>query len=404
MKSQDLQIGVIGSGGRGGLLGSLAHRPGRGSRVVACCDTNPATLAQNRALYGPDIFTTGDDRALLARDLDAVIIATPDFLHEEQAVAALRRGRAVYLEKPMAITIAGCDRILRAAAKSGARLYLGHNMRHMPFVRKMKSLIDGGAIGEVKACWVRHFVGHGGDFYFRDWHAERRYSTGLLLQKAAHDLDVIHWLCGGYSRLVNALGGLTLYGEVTHRLPATPGARPRPADPLRMEVWPPGSQRGLNHRIDVEDLSMVQMRLDNGVFASYAQCHYTPDYWRNYTVIGTEGRLENFGNGEPGTEVRVWNRRKIGYAAEADQTHCIRAAQGTHGGADPRIIAEFIRFAREGGATDTSPLAARESVATGCTATASLRAGGIPLAVPRLSAKLVLQTSSSNSTPENLNV
>ncbi len=48
-------------------------------------------------------------------------------------------------------------------------------------------------------AWVanfNNFVGSGGDFYFRDWHAERRYSTGLLLQKAAHDIDVIHWLCG----------------------------------------------------------------------------------------------------------------------------------------------------------------------------------------------------------------
>ena len=383
MKTNDLQIGIIGSGGRGEFLGGLAHRPGRGARVRACCDVNARALARNRAAYGGDIFTTGDYRALLTRDLDAVIVATPDFLHEEQAVAALRLGLAVYLEKPMAITIAGCDRILRAAAKSGARLYVGHNMRHMPFVRKMKSLIDDGVIGEVKACWVHHFIGHGGDFYFRDWHAERRYTTGLLLQKAAHDLDVIHWLCGGYSRLVNAMGGLTLYGDIKARLPATRRPRSRPADALRLDVWPAARQRGLNHRIDVEDLSMVQMRLDNGVFASYAQCHYTPDYWRNYTVIGTEGRLENFGNGEPDTEVRVWRRRKLGYAARADQTHRLPVARGTHGGADPRIVDEFLRFARKGGATDTSPLAARESVATGCTATASLRAGGIPLAVPR---------------------
>ena len=173
-KNSELQIGVIGSGGRGQLLGSLAHRPGRGSRVVACCDVSGATLARNRSEYGAGLFTTGDYRALLARPLDAVIIATPDFLHETQAVAR---------------TIGGCDRILRAAARTRARLYVGHNMRHMPFVKKMKALIDDGAIGEVKACWVRHFVGHGGDFYFRDWHAERRYTTGLLLQKAAHDLD-----------------------------------------------------------------------------------------------------------------------------------------------------------------------------------------------------------------------
>ena len=55
------------------------------------------------------------------------------------------------------------------------------------------------------------------------------------------------------------------------------------------------------------------MQLDNGVFASYQQCHYTPDYWRNYTVIGTEGRLENFGDDSDGV-VNVWTRRHSGFA------------------------------------------------------------------------------------------
>ena len=316
-----------------------------------------------------------------------MIIATPDFLHEQQALATLERGFALYLEKPMALTIAGCDRILRAAARTRARLYVGHNMRHMPFVRKMKSLIDGGAIGEVKACWVRHFVGHGGDFYFRDWHAERRYTTGLLLQKAAHDIDILHWLCGGYTRLVNALGGLTLYGDLPGRLPPTKGPRRiRPGD-MQPDLFPPTRARRLNHRIDVEDLSTMQMRLDNGVFATYAQCHFTPDYWRNYTVIGTAGRIENFGNGEPGTHLRLWNRR-AGYHPKGDVTYKIPVTRGTHGGADPMIMAEFLRFARDGGETETSALAARESVAAGCQATASLRRHGVPLKVPPVSAAL----------------
>ena len=387
MKKTDLLVGIIGSGGRGANLGRMAHRPGQGARIVACCDMSPATLERNRADYGPDIFTTHDYHALLARGLDAVIVSTPDFLHEEHAVAALRLGLALYLEKPMALTIAGCDRILRAAQKAGARLYLGHNMRHMPFVRKMKELIAGGAIGEVKACWCRHFVGHGGDFYFRDWHAERRYVNGLLLQKAAHDLDVIHWLCGGYSRLVNALGGQTLYHALPGRDPATPGPRKVSFTEAQLTGFPPTAARGLNHRIDVEDLSTVQMRLDNGVFATYAQCHYTPDYWRNYTVIGTEGRLENFGNGEPGTYLRLWNRR-ASWKDRGDVTIKIPRARGSHGGADPGIMTEFLRFARDGGQTDTSPIAARESVATGCRATESLRHGGIPLRVPPVPARL----------------
>jgi len=389
MKNSDLKIGLIGSAGRGASLGTLAHRPGKGARIVACCDIASHALDEARDAYthkGEPPFTTRDYRELLAladsAQLDAVIIATPDYLHEEHAVAALERGLAVYLEKPMALTIAGCDRILATAKARGARLYVGHNMRHMGFVRKMKALIDEGVIGEVKACWCRHFVGHGGDFYFRDWHADRRYSNSLLLQKAAHDIDIIHWLCGGYTRLVNALGGLTLYGALPDRAPATKG--PPPGIALRgmdFTTFPPTLQRGLNHRIDVEDLSAMQMQLSNGVYATYAQCHYTPDYWRSYTIIGSEGRLENFGNGGPGTVVRLWNKRSS-YNATGDATYKIAKTRGSHGGADPLIIGEFLRYVREGGATDTSPLAARESIAAGCLATESLRNGGIPLKVP----------------------
>ncbi|MGH7996652.1 MAG: Gfo/Idh/MocA family protein [Opitutaceae bacterium] len=386
----DLRLGVIGSGGRGRYLSRIAHARGAGARIVATCDVVPAVLARDRVCYGRSIFTTDDYRALLDQaELDAVIIASPDFLHEEQAVAALSRGLAVYLEKPMAISIAGCDRILRAAASHKARLYVGHNLRHARFVRKMKELIDAGAIGRPKACWVRHFIANGGDYYFQDWHAERRFSHGLLLQKAAHDIDIAHWLCGGYSRQVSAMGALTVYGDIKRRLPEIPGPRRIEGRIVRREIWPPTRQHGLNHRIDVEDLSQMLMKLDNGVLANYAQCHYTPDSWRNFTVIGTEGRIENFGDVGPDTTVRLWTRRRPGYFPGGDRVFRLPTNSADHGGADRSIIAEFLRFARRGGKTDTSPVAARESVATGYMATESLRAGGKPMRVPPPPAGLI---------------
>ena len=136
---------------------------------------------------------------------------------EEIVIAALKSGKATFAEKPLAISIEGCDHILAAAMRTGTRLYVGHNMRHYAMVLKMKALIDEGAIGAVKAVWCRHFVGHGGDFYFKDWHAQRQHVNSLLLQKGAHDLDVIHWLAGGVSRVVQGFGRLAVYGEVTDR-------------------------------------------------------------------------------------------------------------------------------------------------------------------------------------------
>lgn len=380
---RELRIGVIGAGGRGGLAG-LAHRPDDGVRLVAGCDKDTKALERFQETYGADTLVTDDYRGVLDReDIEAVFVTTPDFLHEEHAVAAIRAGKHVYLEKPMAITIEGCDRILREAYEAKVKLYLGHNMRHFAIIRKMKDIIEAGMIGQVKAGWCRHFVSYGGDAYFKDWHAERDKSTGLLLQKGAHDIDVLHWLCGGYTQRVSAMGGLTVYDQIDDRhAPAERGDASFVAG-----NWPPLSQKGMHPKIEVEDISMVLMHLDNGVFASYQQCHFTPDGWRNYTIIGTEGRIENFNDAGEGL-VRLWNTRFDGFREEADVHFNIPPQEGTHGGGDPKIVDEFVRYIRDGGKMTTSPIAARYSVATGCTATESLRNGCNALDVPRCDPEL----------------
>jgi len=379
---QELNIGVIGAGGRG-VLSYNAHDPDNGVRLSAAADVDSTALEQFRERFGPDVFITDDYNKLLEQDtIQAVFITSPDFLHEEHASAALSAGKHVYLEKPMAITIEGCDRILRTAREHGKKLYLGHNMRHMSFIQKMKELISEGAIGEVKAGWCRHFVAYGCDAYFKDWHAERSRTTSLLLQKGAHDIDILHWLCGGYSKRVTGMGGLTLYDRITDR--RTPSEK---ADvSWKMENWPPLSQKGLNPVIDVEDLSMMLMELDNGVYCSYQQCHYSPDAWRNYTIIGTEGRIENFSDSPP--VVRLWNQR-CGFKEHGDEEFVCESPEGGHGGADPRIVREFVRYVREGGPVLTSPVAARMSVAAGCMAAESLRNGAEPRDIPPLDKCLV---------------
>ncbi|MCZ4119002.1 Gfo/Idh/MocA family protein [Streptomyces sp. H39-S7] len=385
--SSDLRIGVIGLGLRGSLA-ETAHRPDAGARVTAVADLDPAVRAGAAARF-PGAVVTDDHRTILGSpDIDAVLILTPDHTHADLACQALRAGKPVFVEKPLDITVERCDEILRTAYETGTRLYVGHNMRHMPVVRLMRDLIARGDIGEVKTVWVRHFVGHGGDFYFKDWHAERQYTNGLLLQKAAHDLDVLHWLAGGYTRQVQALGDLMVYGGPDADRRAL--GEPKAADWLGDDNWPPRAQRDLNPVIDVEDVSLVNLRLDNGVLAAYQQCHFTPDYWRNYTVIGDAGRLENFGDG-PGAVVKVWNTRRSDYRPEADAVHPVPDLQDNafHGGADPLLIDEFLRFARDGGPTDTSPIAARMAVAAGAQATASLRDGGTPRTVQPPAAELV---------------
>ncbi|APU16450.1 MULTISPECIES: Gfo/Idh/MocA family protein [Actinoalloteichus] len=379
-----LRIGVVGNGNRGIIAKTAAELDGD-ARVVAACDPLPTAHARAKERFGPDVLTTSSLSELIATGLDAAFVTSPDHLHADQACALLEAGVAVFVDKPMATTLEDCDRMLATARRTGSRLYVGHNMRHMPVIRLMRDLVVDGRIGEVKAIWCRYFVGDGGDRFFKDWHADRSKVNSLLLQKGAHDIDVIHWLAGGYTRRVSAMGGLSVYGGITDRRDRTGELITDWID--RKNNWPPLAQTGLNPVVDVEDVSMMTMALDNGVYATYSECHFTPDYWRNYTVIGTEGRIENFGLGHEGV-VRLWNRRTE-FDAEGHEEFPIPEAEGGHHGADPALLREFLAFVRTGVPTDTSPVAAREAVAAGALATESMRTTGSALDVPPLDPELV---------------
>lgn len=137
----------------------------------------------------------------------------------------------------------------------------------------------------------------------------------------------------------------------------------------------------------LEDISLLNLRLDNGVLATYQQCHFTPDYWRNYTVIGDAGRLENIGD-SGGDQIHLWTSRRSG-ARTPDRVEVIERGDGGHGGADPSLVAEFLRFVREGGPTEVSTVAARQAVAAACLGAESIRSDGAPRRVPELAPKLV---------------
>lgn len=373
----DLRIGVIGFGSRH-TVALHAHQPGEGSAITVVADPSERGTAKAREALGEDIPTVDSVEQLLAdHEVDAVMILTPDFAHASVALTTLEAGIPTFCEKPMAISVEDTDAMLALAKEKRARLYIGHNMRHMPVVRQMKAIVDSGRIGRVRAIWCRHFVGAGGDFYFKDWHAERAKSMSLLLQKGAHDIDVIHWLAGGYTRRVSGIGDLAVYGDVTDRRDNSDRLM---RDWYDADIWPPTAQKELNPVIDVEDISMLNMTLDNGVLASYQQCHFTPDYFRNYTVIGDAGRIENMGDGS-GDQIHLWESRRSG-PGRPDAVEVIARADGGHGGADPSLVAEFLRFARSGGTTEVSAVAAREAVATGVYGAESIRSGGVPLDVP----------------------
>jgi predicted dehydrogenase len=373
-----VRIGVIGIGGRGRIARHWKREDGL-SVVVGGADVTPNYFDEFREFNGDDVFLTLDYRELLARDdIDAIAVTSPDFTHEEYAVAALEAGKHVFCEKPLAITIEGCDRILEAWRASGKHLMVGFNMRYMRMFNVMKSIAEDGVIGEIKAVWVRHFVGEGGNFYYHDWHAMRRNTTSLLLQKGSHDIDMIHWLTGHYTRRVVAMGSLDFFGgdkpndldcrdcDETATCPDVATASTRTQCAFRQEV-------------DVEDHDLLLMDLEGGIKAAYLQCQYTPDYHRNYCLIGTKGRMECR---DLVGDVTVLTRRGNAPEFLSNRTYHVKPAEGGHGGADPVIADDFVQMLVTGKQPVATPLAGRMSVAVGVKGAESLRNGSIPLDIP----------------------
>ena len=383
---KEVRLGIIGVNGRGRLW-QYWHHPDEGVTVAAGADTSQDSIDKFLARCNPDAFVTKDYRELLTRDdLDGIVVATPDYLHGEMVVAALDAGKFVYCEKPLAVTVEECHAIRDASERHPGKLMIGFNMRYMPFVRKMKELVDAGEIGEIKAVWVRHFVGMGSIYYFHDWHADKKNVGSLLLQKGSHDIDVIHFITGHHSVKASAFGGLEMFGGDKDNKLACPDCELKdtciesqmPA--MNVDAKPERKYCVYRKEVNVPDNYTCMFQLDNGVPVSYNECHFTPDYHRNYTFIGTKGRIEN---SEIESTVKLWKRghgRNDQPVAVYDMLNGLTRDQLEigHGGADPQICAEFVRLIRgEISEPSVPPEAGWNAALAGLAAQYSLEHGGM---------------------------
>ena len=154
-----IQIALIGAGGQGqGDTKTALEVPG--TRLVAVADCYDGRLAHSRELWGKDIFTTRDYREILARkDIDAVIIATPDHWHKQAAVDAMKAGKDVYCEKPMIHLYSDGPEIIDAARSTGRIIQIGSQRVSSIVYAKAKDLLASDAIGKlnmVTARWDRN--------------------------------------------------------------------------------------------------------------------------------------------------------------------------------------------------------------------------------------------------------
>ena len=200
---------MIGIGHRGtGLLGQVLRQDA--VRITAICDTDPQ--ARDKAMttaarFNPRSYT--DYRQVIdLQDVDAVVVATPCYLHAEMATACLNAGKYVYCEKPLGITPEQVDMALRAAKRSKAFLQIGQQLRYMPGLREViRQIQEERILGEpfvIKAQRHSTPVRPETEQSRPAWYKDVQKSGDLIVENAVHNLDVCNWVAG--SRPESAFG------------------------------------------------------------------------------------------------------------------------------------------------------------------------------------------------------
>ncbi|KAM3921674.1 putative oxidoreductase YteT isoform 2-T2 [Leptodactylus fuscus] len=352
-------------------------------KIVGVADPlSPAkeTIKMMHRIDEDKYFDDWREAAKLEKFADAVIIATPDKLHKDPAIAFAKKGYHILLEKPMAVTPEDCCEIVNACKENGVILAVGHVMRYHPVSRKVKELLDSGVIGDIVHIQHMEPVGYwhfAHSFVRGNWRNEEE-STFSLLAKSCHDIDLIcYWM--GSQRCVKVSSFGTLSHFTKENKPK--GASSRCLDCSVEEGCPYSAQKVYlnkanrlnfgwpvsvvcsNGVYDIESLTdalktgpygrcvyecdndvasnqVVNMEFQGGQTAAFTMMAFTNAMGaRRTTIYGTKGELQVIGGGP----IKVFDFVTNKETQHVAKTVAFMPMQlRAHGGADYYLINSFI--------------------------------------------------------------
>jgi predicted dehydrogenase len=242
---QEINVALLGAGAQGQVLADAMLRI-PGLRFRAVCDIwteyNQKRVVNQMKRFKHEVNGYEDYREMLdkEKDIDAVVIATPDFWHAPHAVDCLKAGKHVYCEKEMSNTLEGAREMVVAARETGKLMQIGHQRRSNPrylhcyekLLREAKLL---GRIVTINGQWNRALTPDLGapDRYaipdarlrqygfrdmrqFRNWRWYRGLGGGPIVDLGSHQIDVYSWFLGVNPSAVTARGGTLYHDPVTH--------------------------------------------------------------------------------------------------------------------------------------------------------------------------------------------
>ncbi len=308
-----LGFGLIGAGAIAGFH-ARAVAESQGGQVIGVATRRLSSAQDFAKEHGLD-FATDDVQALLRQPgLDAVCITTPSALHLEPALAAIRAGKHLMIEKPLDATVEGTDHILREAQKAGVRVGSIFQARFGDPARRIKAAIDAGRFGRMvlASCYVKW---NRTTEYYTGWKGKlSEDGGGALINQAIHGVDLLQWFAG-----------------------------------MPVEVFAWSTQRV--HRIESEDTCVAALRFGSGAFGTIEATTATwPGWSRRIEICGEHGAvlLED-------DDIAKWDFR-VEQPGDAEIRNATRRAEMGSGAAAPmninfeghlRQIQDFIDGIRE---------------------------------------------------------
>lgn len=217
-----LSVGLIGAGGRGAYDAGLLVK-NTSARITAVCDIEPSRIANaQKQLGNPKPYA--DYRDLLAdKTVDAVLIATPVFLHPDHLDAAIAAGKHIYIEKPAGADAEGARRVLRLSDRADRKLNItfGFQQRYGPGYRKAHALVTGGALGPIRFAhshWIKGMPSlnaPGAEPWpkpaneaerVKHWKRWKATFGDYIVETYCHGIDVLNWFLGGHPESAFATG------------------------------------------------------------------------------------------------------------------------------------------------------------------------------------------------------
>ena len=237
---QEINVALLGAGAQGQVLTDAMLRI-PGLRFRAVCDIwaeyNQRRVVNQLAKFKHQVNGYADYREMLdkEKELDAVVIATPDFWHAQHTVDCLAAGKHVYCEKEMSNTLEGARRMVLAARETGKLLQIGHQRRSNPrYIHAIDRLIrERSLLGRVTVSyaqwnrakadllgWPEKYVidqatldkyGYSSMSEFRNWRLFKKFGGGPMVDLGSHQIDLFSWVYGTHPKSVVASGGLDYY-------------------------------------------------------------------------------------------------------------------------------------------------------------------------------------------------